>query len=250
MRRVFIQKENGEMVNENAYVAYYGFDKLAYDIEFYEGDPPEGLHRSDIVVGWIKCVKTGLKNLGITPPGEIDYPQELMPYFGRKIWKSTLNNITEKDYPVFIKPQIGKYFDGKLVTKFSDMIGFKFDPKGHCDIWCSEPVNFLVEYRVYIRYGQILEARKYKGNPFLAVDEDTVKKAIEAYKDIPAGCSMDFGLTDDGRTLLVEVNDGYSLGSYGLFPTLYAKLISARWAELTDTIDEMQLVEAGEIPFV
>ncbi len=28
--------------------------------------------------------------------------------------------------------------------------------------------------------------------------------------------SMDFGLTDDGRTLLIEVNDGYSIGCYGL----------------------------------
>jgi hypothetical protein len=242
MRKVYIQKENGEFVNENAYVAYYGFDKLAYDIEFYEGKPPEGLMRSDIVVGWIGSVKHGLKNLGITPPGEIDYPQDLMPYFDRKIWKSTLSQITEKDYPVFIKPQIGKYFNGKLVTEFKDMIGFKFDEHGHSDIWCSEPVNFLVEYRVFVRYGQILGARKYKGNPFLAVDEDTVKKAIEDYKDIPAGCSMDFGLTDDGRTLLVEVNAGYALGSYGLFPTLYASLIAATWHEMTDTIDPLQTI--------
>jgi len=250
MRRVFIQKENGEIVNENAYVAYYGFNKLGYEIYFYEETPPKDLYSSDIVVGWIKCVKTALKNIGITPPGEIDYPEDLMEFFGRKIWKSNLSKIKEEDYPVFIKPQVGKYFNGKLVTKFSDMIGFKYEAKGGCDIWCSEPVNFLVEYRVFIRYGQILGARKYKGNPFLSIDEKVVRKAIEKFKDIPAGCSMDFGLTDDGRTLLVEVNDGYALGSYGLYPTLYAKMVAARWAELTDSFDELHSTGAGEIPFV
>lgn len=45
-------------------------------------------------------------------------------------------------------------------------------------------------------------------------------------------------MTDDGRTLLIEVNDGYSLGCYGLFYIDYAKLLAARWAELTGTEDE------------
>ena len=122
------------------------------------------------------------------------------------------------------------------------MIGFKFQPEGGCDIWCSEPVKFVSEYRVFVRYGNILDARKYKGNPFISADEKIVEKAIATFENPPAGYSMDFGITDDGRCLVIEVNDGYALGSYGLFPTLYAKLISARWAEMTDTIDELQTI--------
>ena len=38
---------------------------------------------------------------------------------------------------------------------------------------------------------------------------------------------------DDGRTLLVEINDGYSLGSGGLVANLYAELLRARWEEIT-----------------
>ena len=48
---------------------------------------------------------------------------------------------------------------------------------------------------------------------------------------------MDFGVTDDGRTLLIEINDGFSLGTYGIEDTLYAKLLTARWAELNGTED-------------
>lgn len=54
----------------------------------------------------------------------------------------------------------------------------------------------------------------------------------------PAGYAADFGVTGDGRTLLVEINDGYPLGCYGLQHNLYAQLLSARWAELVGTEDE------------
>ena len=49
---------------------------------------------------------------------------------------------------------------------------------------------------------------------------------------------MDFGVTAQGQTVMIEVNDGYALGSYGLFYPRYAQLLSARWAELTRTRDE------------
>lgn len=45
-------------------------------------------------------------------------------------------------------------------------------------------------------------------------------------------------MTGDGRTLLVEINDGYSLGCYGLQHNLYAQPLSVRWAELVGTEDE------------
>jgi hypothetical protein len=44
---------------------------------------------------------------------------------------------------------------------------------------------------------------------------------------------MDWGVTRDERTLLVEVNDAYSLGSYGLDPLVYAPMLADRWFEMT-----------------
>lgn len=56
----------------------------------------------------------------------------------------------------------------------------------------------------------------------------------------PPGYAAGFGVTRGGRTLFIEVNDGYSLGSYGLQRNLYAQLLSARWAELTGTADKCE----------
>jgi len=241
MRRVFIQKKNGEFVNENCYNAYFGFDKLGYEICTFEGYSPKNLSKDEIVVGWIGCVKDAMSNLGIDPPGEIDYPEELNAYWGRKIWKSTLNDVKPEEFPIFIKPVSGKFFDGRLVKSFLDLIGTKSQGV-NTPIWKSSPVNFITEWRVYVRYGKVLDARKYRGDPFQKLDESIVTSAIEGFKSRPAAFSIDFGLTDDGRTLCVEVNDGYSLGSYGLFPMLYAKMISARWSEMVGVPDELIMI--------
>lgn len=56
--------------------------------------------------------------------------------------------------------------------------------------------------------------------------------------DRPNACSMDVCVTSDGRTLLVELNDAYALGSYGLNSILYAKFISARWSQLLGRRDQ------------
>lgn len=45
-------------------------------------------------------------------------------------------------------------------------------------------------------------------------------------------------VTYHGRILLVELNDAYSLGCYGLPGVLYAKLISVRWSQLLGREDE------------
>ncbi len=48
----------------------------------------------------------------------------------------------------------------------------------------------------------------------------------------PHAYSLDWGVTDDGRTLLVEMNEGYALGHYGLPPVSYARFLAARWHQI------------------
>ena len=237
--RVYIQKDfTGEFLNVNCFTAYAGFSLMGWEVIGFEKLPPEGLHREDIVVGYISSVKTALINLGITPPEELDYPEELNEFYGRKLWKSQLSIIANSPemYPVFIKPVLGKQFDGRLVKSFKDLIACGSNSEDR-EIWCSEPVNFIAEYRCFIKYGIVVDARLYKGDWSKVINADVVKHCVEKFTKQPASYTLDFGVTDDGRTLLVEANLGFSLGAYGLQPLDYAKNISACWAEMTDTID-------------
>ena len=59
--------------------------------------------------------------------------------------------------------------------------------------------------------------------------------AFRTISNRPMGCSIDFAVVvKDGKeqTIFLEMNDGYALGNYGLNVLHYAKLISARWAQI------------------
>jgi hypothetical protein len=244
--RVFIPKGktqhfiSNEITSENAYCAYYGFSTLGWEVVFYEGNPPEGLFRSDVVVGWISQVRMALENLGITVPNEIDYPEEIRHYLGRKVWNSNLHKIytDPTTWPVFVKPVKGKQFNGTLVESLKDMVGL--GSQENRDIWCSEPVKFISEWRCYVRYGQLLDCRRYKGDMQKVPNFYTIRSCIAEYTSQPAGYGIDFGVTETGETLLIEANDGYAMGSYGLHCLDYAKLISARWHEMVNLPDPCQ----------
>ena len=140
-------------------------------------------------------------------------------------------------WPVFVKPLEDKQFTGVVVRSPKDLIGCGIQGVNQ-DVYCSEIVSFVAEWRCFVRYGRILSVRPYKGDWRKHYDYRVIESAVKEFASAPAGYAIDFGLTDDGRTLLIEVNDGYALGCYGLFYIDYAKLLSARWAELTGTEDE------------
>ena len=80
----------------------------------------------------------------------------------------------------------------------------------------------------------------HRGDRDAECDRSVIDAAVEVFSTKPAACALDFGVTKDGRTLLIEMNDGYSLGTYGLDPVLYARLLTARWAELNRTEDQFR----------
>lgn len=226
--------------NETAYNAYLGFDEMGVETVFFNSrDAFKGARREDIVVGGLGPIKWRLEELGCEYP-ELDYPDELQNYLGRKIWKSKINTINSNPdlWPVFVKPYIDKRFTGRVINSTKDLIGC-----GSCyenyDVICSEVIDIKAEWRAFIRYGQLLDIRRYKGDWKVHFDPEVVEHCIRDYTSQPAGYAMDFGVTDKGETVLIEVNDGFAVASYGLFHIDYAKFLSARWAELTGTEDEL-----------
>lgn len=237
--KVYIQaNEKNFPDNDNFFKAYLGYKEMGFETVFFHNNEVLMTSRpEDIVVGYVGTVKKRLHDFDIQFD-EIDYPEELTGFLGRKIWTSTINTVNEhpEQWPVFVKSKQNKKITGCVVREPKDLVG-----RGSCyenvEVYCSEVVNFLAEWRVFVRYDKIMDARLYNGDWRKHFDPDIIEQAVAQYTSAPAAYALDFGLTDDGRTLLIEANDGYALGSYGLLYPEYAKLLSARWAELTQTED-------------
>lgn len=48
--------------------------------------------------------------------------------------------------------------------------------------------------------------------------------------------TLDIGIDDRGNNYLIEINDGWSVGNYGLNPSDYFSFVKTRWLQITGVI--------------
>ncbi len=236
--KAYIQHSKGTPININAATALIGFEAMGYEIVRPEQAPwAIKISPDDLVHGNINFVLKKLAAMGIEPPKTMEVPNCLNGYLGRITGFTTMKTIRKlSDHPVFIKPKgAHKLFDGHVVREFNNLIYTSHLPDDTY-VLTSEVVKFVSEYRCFVLNGELVGCKHYKGNFMLFPDPKIIERAIydhHLYANPPAAYSIDFGITDDGKTLLIELNDSYSLGCYGLAPHIYCQMIKARWEELT-----------------
>lgn len=233
-----------EFFNESIFNAWYGFDRMGLETERFTyqdfADRKFELHKDHLIVGGIKPIREALVALGFEAPDNVDYPEELRSFLGRTVRPGTVGEIRRSindhdmlDEPVFIKPMNAhKEFTGHVVYKFFSLLQSAKCPS-EFPIWISEVVKFVSEYRFFVHHHEIVGVGFYRGNPLVMADPKIVGAAAKAYQSSPVAYCLDFGVTEDGQTLLVEVNDGFAFGTYGLNAYTHAKMLESRWLELT-----------------
>jgi hypothetical protein len=171
------------------------------------------------------------------PPN--DYPEPLRMFLGRRVWLDTFANVRQQrrslqQPPLFIKPATRlKAFEGfvytgseRVKTRYSDLV------------WCSDVVQIVAEYRVFVTYGVVRGVVAYDGDSNRwPLDMSVVHACVEAWHKSSSGSDydgyvVDFGVINDGRTLLIEVNDGFAFGGYGVSESVHVDVLLARWSQL------------------
>lgn len=223
---------------QNRFVAQVGFTLRGQDISLFEETQFDTLEldKNDIVVAGVGYVHKAFARLGFTFEHLPSIPQKLKPYAGRRQWTSTLAQARQQatdGTPVFIKPvpHNPKQFTGHVLSVFRDFLATAHLPDD-TPVECADVVSLVSEYRGFVLDNTLIDLRRYAGNPLAMPNPTFIEHALAAWTQKPAACSMDFGVTASGETLLVEVNDAYALGNYGLPATLYAQMIETRWAQI------------------
>jgi hypothetical protein len=243
IRRVYIKRAGGEIASEACYTAWRGFSHLGYPLDFFEwGDLVQKCLRLDrltLIVGGTVAVHTALRQIGVEIPLPLNLPESLVSFAGRRIWETTLGKVRQEfevgqTGPVFVKPLVAtKSFAGCVLSERAEL-----EQLQHLDdelsLQASEPVNFISEWRYYIHHGVVVGLAHYKGEWSVVPDKSVVRQAISINSAGPVAYSLDFGVTLEGRTLLVEANDAFSLGAHGIDAVAYAKMLEDRWLEITD----------------
>ncbi len=242
-RIVYIQSDGeGRVYSPSGAVAARGFAFLGYDVRYFLLDELPGLTLTPetVVVAGMGTMRAAIEQAAGQVRALAGVPAVLTPFLGRECWRTTPGEVRSAGrFPVFLKPyEDAKAFTGRVVQSEAEMDVLltahpNFPALGEgFPLLAQEPVEFESEWRVFVLRGRVLGVSQYAGDALLFPSAGAIRVTLGAYTGAPAGYSADFGVTDDGRTLLVEINDGYSLGCGALVANLYAELLQARWEEI------------------
>ena len=241
IQQVFVQSEEGVPFDETFHKAWHGFQKRRVRCQLVEASEIENgslpLNKETLVVGGIRSVEKAMAQIGMTMPVANNLPEELRAYFGRKITRTTLGEVRQQwragdSESCFLKPlNQNKKFPAIALFHVDDLETLEAFPNDTA-VLVSDYVLFDSEWRVFVVKGEVLGMSHYQSDCFTYPDKATIQSAIADFTNAPAGYGIDFGVLSNGKTVIVEANDGYSLGSYSLNSVDYTRLLEARWAEL------------------
>ncbi len=187
----------------------------------------------DIFVGSVEETIKWFEILGIDIPDAIDLFL-FQDFVGRRIWvRSTQDFLQDITYPIFIKPSNKiKAFTGTVVINKNDVDWVLEGYEG--DLLVQEVINIMSEYRCYVMDGKIIGLKHYNGDHLTFPNVDFVQKTVNfASSNLKQkSFTLDFGVTNEGQTILIEANDAWAIGNYGLEPELYFKFIKKRWFQI------------------
>jgi hypothetical protein len=236
MRKAYIRYKEDIPENTNVYSLLNGLRQLGIQtVPFYgfgDIDLITDLSEDVMLVGFVGDVHQALAKMGIKKPECIDYPECLMPWMNRGVRKTTLAELFATRQRCFVKPVEEKLFTGFVWPQYTYKTAHLTDDT---EVFVCDVVEFKSEYRTFILDGEILDSRRYKGDWSLVLDKDQVLEMVDAmsnWVDCPVAYCLDLGVTDTSNCCLVEVNDAYSFGSYGLPDVQLARMLVSRWEEM------------------
>jgi len=227
----------GEFANEAAYNFFTACEYLDIPYEkFYYNDMGDlNITKNTVIAGGVGAVQKGLAMAGVVAPAPLDIPKELYPFARRNIQIGTVKHFVENgEFPMFVKPTKAKMFTGMVVSSSEelDMLSAMAIEDEELEIMTSNPVKFVSEFRVFVIEGEIYDCRRYSGDYTKLPNLEFIDRAVKGYESQPIAFGIDFGVTDKGETMLIEANDGYSLGTYGFENIHYFRMTCLRWNEL------------------
>lgn len=242
MNKAYVQIRNGLPLNVDVQNAIDGFEYLGYNIKEFTLedimlDKMNRIARNNVVVGSIDAMTMLFGKINKRPE-PIDFPQSIIDtgLLNRKIGKMKLSefidNFKKENKPMFVKPVETKLFDGALISKKEHLSYLRLDDSGSHDVFVSEPISIISEHRVYVHEKRAIYACNYSGNFRTSIDFGYVDDLIDAYDEQPVSYTIDVAVLDDHSMTVIEFNDFWAIGSYGLYCIDYAQMLTDRYFEI------------------
>lgn len=222
---------------------YYQLSKNNIPFDSFCGDAAIGATSIGIDAIGFYNVEDIPKNKNIMVVATVEDTQEYLGYkinpiddgIFKKFFKRKEEIIDIKsinDFPCFIKPYNNiKSFTGFVAFQPLDLETMTFNYTGL--VIKQEVIDFLSEYRCFIKNGNIIGIKHYTGDPLISIDSsflNEISKFLLQMKEY--SYTIDIGIDKNGVNYIIELNDGWAVANYGLDPVTYFSFLKERWFQI------------------
>lgn len=177
-------------------------------------------------IGWITGI-TNHNKLKLPLAGFV--PDELKKFAPTFIFSNV--NEAYRAIGKFVKPhpEQHKKFNGFVVQKDKPQDTMLTLANYHGEVIIQEKVEYVSEWRIFVLDHEVLDARFYKGTFRITPDWKLADSIASNYKGFGPAWSFDLGITNEGKTHLIECHSMFSLGLYGTQPIFAARVLVQAW---------------------
>lgn len=232
---VYIQKNRDGMPHHfDCACALYGAQDLGLDYklvtfeEVQEGKW-DNLIKQRLFVGSVEFMTEVFKRVGIEQPR--------LPLNNLRAEKRMLMSEFQYEAPVFIKPTQIKLFTGTVIDEFNHVQYKHHYPDA--EIIVQDVIDFTSEWRCYIFRNKLVDIKNYSGT--IIEDLGFLKNFVEklvlneiSTKNFPETFVIDIGFSNawDIPISVIEFNDMWAIGNYGVDNDLYVRMLKERYFDI------------------
>lgn len=159
-------------------------------------------------------------NLKLVTPDDSLLARLERKWIKRSVQELTITNLTQQNFPVFIKPVTPKQFKGEVYKSITELIdetkGLSRDER----ILVSEIIDVKAEARAFILERNILDIATYEGD----ADVEGARKFLVTFLadqsfDLPHCLVIDVGFNSELGWFIIEFNSSWGAGLNSCDPT-------------------------------
>ena len=134
---------------------------------------------------------------------------------------------------LFVKPVETKVFTGFVMDEFQNRSIANVPGETKVMVYAPFPSKILSEWRIYVHQHKIVDTRNYAGSYLFNPDYTFVGKVVdENRKDFPVAYTVDVAIFEKGVNEVVEFNDFWAIGNYGIPNDLYLNMLRDRYRQI------------------
>ena len=213
----------------------HGLDIRLTTFEEVQSGKFDNLIRDNVFIGSVEFMKEVFSRIGKT---NVRVPENSNRQF-KSMTLGEAKSYVKSGTSLFIKPFDIKLFTGFVLDQmvYSSIADIPDDTLVMAYDVFSSPIKS--EWRCYIGRNKVVDIRNYSGDMFTTPSKEYLESVIDSNKNFPISYTIDIGVLENGNYLktthenvVIEYNDMWAIGNYGIDNYEYFSLLKSRYFEI------------------